>query len=74
MAIIQSHPRIEEGVTNKAFDAEEGESRTRDSVVSCIVYIQHSIQKSILKVSNVYKRFGSDHTVFALLYSKFYKV
>ena len=53
MATIQikplpnTHPRIEEGVTNKAFDAEEGEGRTRDSVVSCIMYMQHSIQRSI---------------------------
>ena len=29
-----THPRLEEGVTNKAFDAEEGEVKPRDSVVS----------------------------------------
>ena len=34
MKMNHNHPRVEEGVTNKAFDAEEGESKTRDSVVS----------------------------------------
>ena len=31
---LQMNFRVEEGVTNKAFDSEEGENKPRDSVVS----------------------------------------
>ena len=40
--IDYAHPRVEGGVTNKAFDAEEeGESKARDSVVSCDCNVLH---------------------------------